>query len=435
MKRVSILGLGYIGLPIAIIAAEGGYDVAGFDTNEEKIKKIVSGDPIILEPEIAERLLHSFRKKNLNIGMNLEYADCFIITVPTPFKKNKKADLQYVWQAGKTIAQRLMPGNLIIVESTIPVGTTEKLGFFIEEETGLKLGVDFFIAHCPERAIPGNLFKELLENDRVIGGYCQKSCELAYQFYSKFVKGFLYSTDDKSAEMVKLVENSFRDVEIAFANQVASMCSQTGVDPYHIIKLANKHPRVNILSPSCGVGGHCIPVDPWFLIETFPQKTKLLRIARDINDQKPSYIVNKVLFQVEELRNITKKKPKILILGLTFKPNVDDLRESPALKIAQELTQKNDLLDLIAYEPHINKELERELGVFLCINLRQEVLRADIVVILVKHKKFMRLTEDLFCNKIVLDSCGLLYDMQRQQSKLLLSGATRVGCNFENVSF
>lgn len=435
MKRISVLGLGYIGLPTAILAAESGYDVFGFDTNKEKITSILSGDPTIHEPEITERLINALKRKNFTVSATLEYADCFLITVPTPLKKNKKADLKHVFHAGDHIAKRLMPGNLIIVESTVPVGTTEKLAQRIEEATGLQAGVQFFIAHCPERGLPGVLFKELIENDRVIGGICQKSCNLAYLFYSKFVKGFLHVTDDKSAELVKLIENSSRDVQIAFANQVASMCYRAGLDPYQVIELANKHPRVSILSPTCGVGGHCIAVDPQFLIEGFPQDTKLLKISREVNENKPHQVIEKLLAKINELNEFGTHKPRVIGLGLSFKPNVDDIRESPALLIAQELTAKKEVLDFIAYDPYVKRETIKKFDIPFAQNLEKEIAASDIILILVKHKDFLTVSENAFCNKIVLDSCGLLYDIQKLHNKKMLGGATRTNCSFENISF
>ncbi len=434
MKRVSIVGLGYIGLPTAIIAAECGYDVFGFDINPEKVKRINEGDPTILETDIQSRLKNTLRKKRFRVSTNLEYADCFVITVPTPFKNDRSADLQYVFDAGEQIAKRLMPGNLIILESTVPVGTTEKLGHYIEDVSDLRLGIDFFIAHCPERSIPGRIFKELIENDRVIGGLSQKACDLAYLFYSKFVKGFLHITDDKTAEMVKLVENSSRDVQIAFANQVAAMSSEAGIDPYQVIELANKHPRVNVLSPTCGVGGHCIAVDPLFLIESFPQSSKLLKTAREINDQKPYTVIKRLLARVEELKENGHEKPKVLALGLTFKPNVDDTRESPALKIAIDLC-KEENIEFSAYDPFIDSNKVAELGIPSVQDIGKELRLADIVLVLVKHTTFLSIPEEIFCSKVIVDTCGLLHDMHKKQSRSLLSGTTRTMCNFENVTF
>ncbi len=397
MKKVSILGLGYIGLPTAILAAEYGYDVFGFDIDENKVASINLGDTTIIEPEIKDRLTNALKNKNLHVGTSLHYSDCFIIAVPTPIKSNKSPDLSYVMEAAKTIATRLMPGNLIILESTVPVGTTEMMAAILEDLSGLKHNNDFFTSHCPERVLPGNMFKELIENDRVIGGSCQKACELSRLFYAKFVKGFLHITDDKTAEMVKLVENSSRDVQLAFANQVAAMSHKAGIDPYTVIELANRHPRVNILSPTCGVGGHCIAVDPWFLINSFPEETQLLKTARTINDEKPHQVVAKIL---DEAKSVTHKKPTILGLGLTFKPNVDDIRESPALLIAEELSHQRSACNFIAYDPHAAKSALINMGIETTNNLTEGINNADIIVILVKHKEFIALGEEAFANKI-----------------------------------
>ena len=430
MKRISIVGLGYIGLPTAIQAAQAGYDVYGFDINPEKIKKINAGDPTIFEPELTDRLWKALKTGLFKAFTDLQYADCFVVAVPTPFKENKTADLAHVFHAGKIIAKRLMPGNLVILESTVPVGTTEKLAQLLEEHSGLKLGIDFFVAYCPERVLPGKIFKELVENDRVVGGICQQSCELAYQFYSKFVKGFLHVTDDKTAEMVKLVENTSRDVQIALANQIAGMCDKAGIDPYQVIELANKHPRVKILSPTCGVGGHCIAVDPWFLIESFPQETALLQVARSINDAKPVKVVENVLTKVQELKISGIERPKVLALGLAFKPDVDDIRQSPALAIVQKLATKSDLLELHVYDHKVAKEEISARGLKQVSDLWQAAAWADIILVLVKHKEFTLMREETFGDKIVIDTCGLQHEIQLRQSHTLLEGATKVNVDF-----
>lgn len=430
MKRIAVIGLGYIGLPTAILAAESGYSVFGYDIDPHKINALHAGKSPILEPEIQPRLSHVLTNKIFNVGTSLEFADCFIITVPTPIQKNKHADLSHVINAAHEISKKLMQGNLVIIESTIPVGTTEKITCILEEKSGLRAKKDFFVTHCPERAIPGKLFKELVENDRIIGGICQHSCDLAYKFYAKFVKGILHSTSDKSAEMVKLIENSSRDAQIAFANQVAAMCQEASLDPYHIIELANRHPRVEILSPTCGVGGHCIAIDPWFLVETFPNSTKLLQAAREINDEKPLSVIQTVQEKVEEFTHIHNKKPVVLALGLTFKPDVDDLRESPALFITHKLSLQENLI-LKVVEPNIEKNAIP--SITLTQNLNDAIAQANIVVILVKHKKFLELAEDSFSNKIVIDTCGLLFEIHKQRLSYLQSGK-RIPGNFRNIS-
>lgn len=435
MKRISVVGLGYIGLPTAIVAAQAGYEVFGFDANQDKIDKINSGDSTIFEPEISDRLWNVLSKATFKAYKDLQYADCFLIAVPTPFNADKTADLSHVYSASEVVAQRIMRGNLVILESTVPVGTTEAVAAKIEEVSGLRLGVDFFVAYCPERVLPGKIFKELVDNDRVIGGTCQRACELARLFYSKFVKGFLHITDDKTAEMVKLVENSSRDVQIAFANQVAAMSVAAGIDPFQVIELANRHPRVKILSPGCGVGGHCIAIDPYFLIEKFPQESRLLQAAREVNEQRPAYVVDKVLAKVQELKDLGVTRPNVLALGLTFKADVDDIRESPALKIALNLRERAAELDFYAYDHNVSKETYQRLGLEFIHDLWKSIKLADIVVVLVKHKEFHFIREEVFERKIVIDPCGLLHDIYARQTKALLDGAVKFNCNVENVVF
>lgn len=435
MKRVSILGLGYIGIPTAIVAAESGYDVFGFDVDINKINKINNASVDIEEDEINERLDKALKKKKFKVGCALEYADCFIIAVPTPFTKQKKAFLDHVFDAAKEIAKRLMPGNLVIVESTVPMGTTEKVATYLEELSGLKASKDFFVAHCPERVLPGKIFHELISNSRVLGGVCNKSSELALAFYTKFVKGILHITDAKTAEAIKLIENSYRDVQIAFANQVASLCETAGLDTYSVIELASKHPRVNILSPTCGVGGHCVAVDPWFLINDFPGETELLRNARNINDKKPHQVIQKVMDQVQRLKSLGKDKPTILGLGLTFKPDVNDFRESPALMIAQTLTKKQDQCTFVAYDPHIDLSQLAKLDVAFTTKLQKVLLDVDIVLILVKHKVFMSLSQEVLAGKVVIDTCGLLYDLNKKNLQSSFSNFTHAIGNLESATF
>lgn len=434
MKRIAVLGLGYIGLPTAILAAESGYTVFGFDIDERKVQRINTGDPTIIEPEVGPRLVNALKNKNFLISSTLHYADCFVVSVPTPIKSNNSADLSYVLSAADYIAKRIMPGNLVLIESTIPVGTTELVSQRIAEFSGLQPEIDFFTAHCPERVLPGKIFKELQDNDRVVGGCSQRSSDLAKMFYSKFVRGFIHITTDKVAEMVKLVENSSRDVQIAFANQVGAMCNTAGIDPYHVIELANRHPRVNILAPTCGVGGHCIAVDPWFLVETFPHDTKLLRAAREVNDQKPYQVLERVLEQVEIFRDGSEKKPTVLALGVTFKPDVDDMRESPALKVVQELSQKQSMLHLLVYDPYAPTEELEKLKLPYIQDLDFGVEQADIVVALVRHKPFILLNEmSLTSQRVLIDSCGLMHEITKHITREKLKGALK--SPYDSISF
>lgn len=430
MTRISVVGLGYIGLPTAILASNVGYDVCGYDTNHDKVKRINSGDPSIFEPELTERLWKSLQVGTFKASTELASADYFIIAVPTPFHADKSADLGAVFSAGDEIAKVLKPGNTVILESTVPVGTTEKLAHYIEEHSGLKLGIDFFVAYCPERVLPGKIFKELVENERIIGGVCQRSSDLARQLYAKITKGFLHVADDKTAEMVKLVENASRDVAIAFANQVDGMCNAVGIDSYRVIDLANKHPRVKILSPTCGVGGHCIAVDPWFLVQGFPESTELLRTARMINDAKPKSIVTRVCSLAKDLYTAHGVKPKVLALGLSFKPDVDDVRQSPALEIAEQLQKCANQLELKVYDHNVPLESIVKYNFDITNNIWQGIEWSDIILVLVKHKEFTHMRKEAFNGKAIVDTCGLFYDMQTRYSSASVEGATKLDGGF-----
>lgn len=429
MKKVCIVGLGYIGLPTAIVAAQHGFEVVGYDVNVERVYRINQCDPVIQEPEIFDKLSEVLQAGNFKAVATIEAADYFVIAVPTPFKEEKKADLSYVWAAGKTLAAVLQKGNVVILESTIPVGTTEQFSVLLETKTGLKAGVDFFVAHCPERVLPGKIFHELVHNARIIGGINRESVDAAKSFYKKFVKGQLYLTNATAAEMVKLVENSSRDVAIAFANQVASMAYAVGLNPYEVIELANKHPRVSILNPSCGVGGHCIAVDPWFLVETFPAQTALLKTAREVNDEKPIQVIGFVRSAVREWQVNYGRNPRVLTLGVTYKPNVDDLRESPALMITKQLANYRDI-DLLVCEPNVPQQELRELFGKSVVSFEQGLLDADIIVCLVKHDQFSSLVElQKQSTKNILDFCGLLYSVREEtaeQEKLFWSARSAV---------
>lgn len=422
MKKVSVIGLGYIGLPTAVLAAESGYDVLGYDIDEHKVEKINQGDPVIEEIDLKDRLEKVIKQKKLRASTALLPANYYIIAVPTPFKRGKKADLRFVHAAGMAVAEVIKKGQTVILESTVPVGATAALAAAIENKSSLRAGKDIFIAHCPERVLPGNIFYELIHNERLIGGINPASARRARDFYAAFVKNELVLCDDKTAEMVKLVENSSRDVAIAFANQVAAMARAVSINPFEVIELANKHPRVNILQPGCGVGGHCIAVDPWFLVEQFPQQSTLLKRARLVNDRRPGEVAQEVTHAALLLRKTLARKPRILLLGLTFKPNIDDIRQSPALEIAHELYKEKKSMQLAVCEPHLSNTAIKEMG-FTSTELQAGILWADIVVVLVKHKAFMRITLSSCKEKHIIDTCGLFYEIDKTYQPLTFHAA------------
>jgi UDP-N-acetyl-D-mannosaminuronic acid dehydrogenase len=417
-KKVSILGLGYIGLPTAIVCAQAGFRVEGFDIDVERVSAINKGDPVIHEPDLTEKLQATLRSHAFVAVTELSASDYFVIAVPTPFQKDKKADLSHVMTAAATIATVLATGNTVILESTVPVGTTDKLAIFLQDKTGLVAGVDFYIAYCPERVLPGEIFKELIENDRVLGGINTASVYAAQDLYKGFVTGAIYLTNTKSAEMIKLIENSSRDVQIAFAHQVASMAYAVGLDPYEIIEIANKHPRVNILKPSCGVGGHCIAVDPWFLIETFPAQTALLQSARSVNDARPLQIVEYIYkairaWQVKHARRCT-----VLLMGQTYKPDVDDVRESSAVRIAHMVKEHGGIRMLVC-EPHLNQHKMQALYGDAAVQVSEGLEQADIVVFLVGHTRFKAIDKKILAQKQVLDFSGLRNTAQEHDAQQL----------------
>lgn len=418
MKKVCIIGLGYIGLPTALIAAEAGYDVLGFDISKERVNAVNDGTLQMCEPGVQEKL--STLSGMLRASLVIEPADFFVVAVPTPFLINKSADLSHVFDAAHAIISVIKVGDTIILESTVPVGTTHKLARMVEAATGLVAGVDFFCAYCPERVLPGKIFHELIHNPRVIGGINHDSAERAQLFYKEFVKGALYLTTSATAEMVKLIENSYRDVQVAFAHQVAAMAEVQQIDPYEVIELANKHPRIQILKPTCGVGGHCIAIDPWFLIETFPQQTQLLLAAREVNDARPMHVIDRIkkyvyiwtakqaYFKQIEASTLVTSKCRVLILGATYKPDVDDLRESPALAIAQQLAQ-NEMIESRVYEPHVGDSLLQRAGVVPEHSLIDGIAWADVIVCLVAHTAFKHDRILLESHEHLLDFCGITY--------------------------
>ncbi|GAC91763.1 NDP-N-acetyl-D-galactosaminuronic acid dehydrogenase [Anoxybacillus flavithermus NBRC 109594] len=408
MKKVCVIGLGYIGLPTATVLANNGFEVHGVDINEKAVELINNGQVHIYEPDLDIMVKKAVESGNLKASVIPEKADVFIIAVPTPFKENHKPDLTYVEQATRSISPYLEPGNIVILESTSPVGTTEKVAEWILEERE-DLSIDenrenrIFVSHCPERVLPGKILKELIENNRIIGGINEESTKRTVGFYKSFVKGKILETNARTAELSKLAENAFRDVNIAFANELSMICDELNINVWELINLANHHPRVNILQPGPGVGGHCIAVDPWFIVDAAPETAKLIRTARMVNDSKPYFVIEKIKEATKNLKN-----PTIACLGLAFKANVDDLRESPAVKIVKELSAIYDQTIYVA-EPHI-EELPKDL---LELNVRlvkteDAIEKADVVVLLVDHDYFKVIDKKALLNKIVIDTRGVL---------------------------
>lgn len=411
MKKVCVVGLGYIGLPTALVAAQHNLQVVGYDIDHRRVEGINNNMPLIDEPELKQVLAAVNMLDTFYATTTPEAADFFIIAVPTPCTDDKKADLSYVHHAVATILPYLTYGNTIILESTIPVGTTVRLAREVEAATGMLCGTDFYFAHCPERVLPGKIFHELLHNERIIGGVTEQCAQKARSFYAYFVQAEMHNTDANTAEMVKLVENSSRDVAIAFAHQVAQMAEKQGIEPRTVIEFANKHPRVSILTPSCGVGGHCIALDPWFLIETFPEETALLQTARAVNDARPEAIITKITAAALKWKEHHKKDPCIVLLGATYKPNVDDLRESPALHIAHALTKT--FSTTYVCEPHVSDDTLIHTYHVNAISKHAGIVQGDIIVGLVKHATFGSIQPTDLAGKEVYDFCGIWYNGQK----------------------
>jgi UDP-N-acetyl-D-mannosaminuronic acid dehydrogenase len=412
---VSVIGLGYIGLPTAAVLASKGVKVVGVDINQHAVDTINKGKIHIIEPELDVLVHEAVQNNYLTAVIEPEKSDVFMVAVPTPFRGNYEPDLSYIKQAAKSIATVLEKGNLIILESTSPVGTTEKMMEWMREErpdlSFPEFGNDNFeadisVAHCPERVLPGHVVRELVENDRIIGGVTNRCAEQAKDLYKFFVKADCLVTDCRTAELSKLVENSFRDVNIAFANELSLICDKLEINVWELIKLANRHPRVNILQPGPGVGGHCIAVDPWFIVNSAPDEAKLIRAARLVNDSKPNFVLDKVNQAVDIIgKDISKLK--ITCLGLAFKPDIDDLRESPALSIAGRISLMGFSKVLIV-EPNISslpKEF-KDKSVDL-VSVDEAIRVADIVVLLVDHTPFKSTNLGLLSGKQIIDTRGI----------------------------
>ncbi|QKG80236.1 UDP-N-acetyl-D-mannosamine dehydrogenase [Tenuifilum thalassicum] len=399
-SKVVFLGLGYIGLPTAALIAKNNINVIGVDINEKVVETINQGKIHIVEPDLDGLVKHVVENGMLRAQKEPEPADVFVIAVPTPFKGDHEPDISFVENATQSVIPYLKEGNLFIIESTSPVGTTEKMAEIIYHERP-ELKGKIYIAYCPERVLPGNVIYELENNDRVIGGIDEVSTVKATEFYGTFVKSNLHPTNARTAEMCKLTENSFRDVNIAFANELSLICHKAGINVWELIKLANMHPRVNILWPGTGVGGHCIAIDPWFIVSDFPNEAKIIRIAREINNYKPLWVIEQIKKAINEFSNKYNKRPYVALMGLAFKPDIDDLRESPALEVVEHLVNDKSLaVNFFINEPNVEHYKE-----YNNVDYLEAYKKADIVVFLVAHKQYKLIEKDL--SKIELDFCGV----------------------------
>ena len=397
--KVVAIGLGYIGLPTSALIAQNGIQVHGVDINQKVVDTINKGKIHIVEPSLDIVVEEAVKKGFLKADVKPVEADTYLIVVPTPFKGNHEPDISYVEAATKNIIPFLKEEDLYIIESTSPIGTTKKMMHLIYAERP-ELVDKLNIAYCPERVLPGNVMHELVYNDRVIGGVDQKSTKKAILFYKQFVKGELHSTNARTAEMCKLVENSSRDVQIAFANELSIICDKANINVWELIQLANKHPRVNILQPGCGVGGHCIAVDPYFIVSDYPMESKIIGTAREVNNYKSFWCAEKVQSSKLEFELKHGRKPIIALMGLAFKPNIDDLRESPAKYIAQKIMQNDNNGEYLIVEPNINSH-----NVFKLTNHKTAIEKADIIVFLVAHKEFIEMKINK--EKVILDFSGV----------------------------
>lgn len=397
--KACFVGLGYIGLPTSIIAAQHGIHVVGVDVNPKVVESSNAGRLHIVEPDLEELLQEVVSRKTFKALLTPEVSDAYFIVVPTPFKGNHEPDISYVEAATKTIIPYLKEGDLYVIESTSPIGTTEKMTKLIFTERP-ELEDKIYIAYCPERVLPGNIIYELTHNDRVIGGINAESTNKAIGFYRKFVKGALHATNARTAEMCKLTENSSRDVQIAFANELSLICDKAGINVWELIELANKHPRVNILQPGAGVGGHCIAVDPYFITADFPKESKLIAKAREINNYKPAWCAEKIQNAMLQFELKNNRKPVVAMMGLAFKPDIDDLRESPAKYITTKVMQSCNNAEILIAEPNVSQH-----RVFKLTDYKKAYEKADIVAFLMAHTPFKKLPYKE--NKVILDFAGI----------------------------
>lgn len=402
-KKVSVIGLGYIGLPTAALLASNGYSVVGMDVSEYVVKTINQGEIHIVEPDLDAFVYSAVAAGCLRAFTDPQPGDVYMICVPTPFHEGGtilQPNIDYVLAATHSIAPFVKAGDLVILESTSPVGTTEQMQAILRDA-----GVDVdavHMAYCPERVLPGKIMTELVENDRIVGGLSSAATQAVADFYRSFVRGAVLETDAKTAEMCKLTENSFRDVNIAFANELSLICDKEGINVWDLIQLANRHPRVNILQPGTGVGGHCIAVDPWFIVARDEANARLIRTAREVNNHKTEWVIEKIKLAAADANARTGKKPKIACLGLAFKSDIDDLRESPALEVVEALLSQG--YDVIAVEPNIESH-----AVLPLLDLTTAVMQADVITVLVKHREFMEpACQQQLRELSSLDFCGAL---------------------------
>jgi UDP-N-acetyl-D-mannosaminuronic acid dehydrogenase len=416
-QTISVIGLGYIGLPTAAVFASRKKQVIGVDVNQKAVEIINRGDIHIVEPDLDMMVRAAVTEGYLRATANPEPADAFLIAVPTPFNSDHEPDLSYIESASKAIAPVLKKGDLVILESTSPVGATEQMAAWLAEvrpELSFPLthgeDSDIRIAHCPERVLPGNVLHELVQNDRVIGGMTAKCSEAAVKLYKTFVEGECVITNARTAEMCKLTENSFRDVNIAFANELSMICEKLDINVWELIRLANRHPRVNILQPGPGVGGHCIAVDPWFIVSRTPEQARLIRTAREVNDSKPQWVVDKVKVAVAEFLQAnperTAKDVAIACFGLAFKPDIDDLRESPAVAISQYIVLSHPG-PVLAVEPNIEALPGKLMSKLNLVSIETALAEADVVLLLVDHKEFRELPASTLASHRVVDTRGV----------------------------
>jgi len=397
--EVVTVGLGYIGLPTSALIAQHETYVLGVDINQSVVDTINQGKIHIVEPDLDTVVKNTVAKGFLKASTKAVEAETYLIVVPTPFKGNHEPDISFVEAATKGIIPLLKEGDLYIIESTSPIGTTEKMQELIYEERP-ELKGKIYMAYCPERVLPGNVMYELVYNDRVIGGIDEASTQKAINFYGKYVKGDLHATNARTAEMCKLVENSSRDVQIAFANELSLICDKANINVWELINLANKHPRVNILQPGCGVGGHCIAVDPYFIVSDYPMESKIIGTAREVNNYKSFWCAEKIQNAKLQFELANGRKPKTALMGLAFKPNIDDLRESPAKYIVNKVLQNSNNDNHFVVEPNIDSH-----SIYKLTNYQEAIQNADIIAFLVAHDEFKGLP--IGKEKVVLNFCGI----------------------------